>query len=99
ALSRVTPPTPLCGLGRHRSGLRDGDRFPPETVGHVLDRPRSQRHSGPALLPSQRPLRELLGEPTRRLTFTSMSHTLSRRYGEGMASEAVKEGSPKQAPK
>ena len=71
----VSPPTPVCGLGRHRSRIQNRDRFPLQTFGNVLDRPRSQRHPRPALLISQRPLRGLLGEPTGRLTSPSMSRT------------------------
>ena len=44
--------------------------------GHVLDRSRSQRHHRPAMLPSQRPLRGLLGgAPPGGLISTSTSHT------------------------
>ena len=53
ALPQIPPPTPLCGLGRHRSRMQNRGRFSPETFGNVLDRPRSQRHPGPALCLSQ----------------------------------------------
>jgi hypothetical protein len=40
-------------LGRHRSRMQDRDRFPPQTIRHVLDRSQRQRHHRPALLPAQ----------------------------------------------
>ena len=49
ALPQVPPPTPLCGLRRHRSRMQNRGRFSPQTFRNVLDRPRSQRHPGPAL--------------------------------------------------
>ena len=56
ALPQVPPSAPLRRLGCHRSGLQDRDRFSSQTVRHVLDRPRSQRHHRPAMLPPQRPV-------------------------------------------
>jgi hypothetical protein len=53
ALPQVPPPTPLCGLGRHRGRMQNRGRFSPETFGNVLDRAGSQRHPGPALCLSQ----------------------------------------------
>ena len=75
ALSQVPPPAPVCRLGRHRSRLQDRNRLPPQAVRDVLDGARRQRHHRPALLPSQRPVRGLLGGAPRGLTSTSMSHT------------------------
>ena len=75
ALSQVPPPASVRRLGRHRSRLQDRHRFPPQTVRHVLDRSRSQRHHCPTLLPPQRPVRGLLGGAPGGLTSTSMSRT------------------------
>jgi hypothetical protein len=47
----------------------------PQTIRHVLDRAGRKLHPGAPLLPSQRPLRELLGIPVRRVISTSMSRT------------------------
>jgi len=56
AIPEVSSPAPFCGLGRYRSRMQNGDRFSPQTVRNVLDRPGGQRHPGSALLLSQWPL-------------------------------------------
>ncbi len=53
AIPEIPPPTLVRGHRGHRSRLQDADRFPLQTVGHVLDRARSQRDPGSALLPVQ----------------------------------------------
>src|SRR5438067_1477600 len=55
--------------------MQNRDRFPPQTIRHVLDRPRRQLHHHPPLLPPQWPLRGLLGGPPRGLSSTFVSHT------------------------
>ena len=52
----VPPSAPVCRLRRDRSRLQDRDRLPPQTVRHVLDCPRSQRHHCPSMLSPQWPL-------------------------------------------
>jgi len=56
AVSAVSPSTSVCRLGCHRGRLQDCNRLPSQAVRHVLDCPWSQRHSGPSMLSSQRPL-------------------------------------------
>ena len=75
ALPQVPPSAPVRRLGCDRSWLQNRNRFPPKTIRHVLDGSRSQRHHRPAVLPSQRPLRGLLGGAPGGLTSTSMSRT------------------------
>ena len=53
-LPQVPPSAPVCRLGRDRGGLQERDRFPSQTIRHVLDREGSQRHHRPAVLPPQR---------------------------------------------
>lgn len=53
---QIPHPTPVRGHRSDRSWMQDRDRFPLQAVGHVLDRARRQRDTGPALLPIQRPL-------------------------------------------
>jgi hypothetical protein len=73
------------GSGVIEAGCKSviGSRLKPSGMRHarkrVLDRARSKRHPGPALLPSQRPVRDLLGGAPDCLIVTSMSHT--RREG------------------
>jgi hypothetical protein len=50
------------GMG-DRGRLQDLDRDSAQTVRHVLDRPRCQRHQCSALLPTQWKVRGLLGSP------------------------------------
>src|ERR1039457_6512933 len=58
------------------SRLQDRNRLSSQTVPHVLDGPRSQRHHCPAMLPHQQPFRGLLGgAPSGGLISTSTSHT------------------------
>src|ERR1700693_6162900 len=89
ALPQVSAPAPVCRLRRDRSRLQDRHRFPPQTVRYVLDPSRRQRHHRATMLPSQQPLRGLLGGPPRSLTSTFMSHTRTaedsvwRRYTVG----------------
>ena len=69
------------GSGVIEAGCKSviGSRLKPSGMRHarkrVLDRARSKRHPGPALLPSQRPVRDLLGGAPDCLIVTSMSHT------------------------
>ena len=67
ALPNVSPPTPVCWFGRDRGWLQNRDRFSPQAVRNVLDCAGSQRYHRLALLPSQRPLRGLLGVAARPL--------------------------------
>jgi transposase len=53
-LPQVSPPALVCRLGRHRSGMQDRHRLPPQAVRHVLDGSRRQRYRCPAVLPAQR---------------------------------------------
>ena len=53
ALPQLPPPTPLCRFRRHQSRLQNRHRLPPQTVRHVLDSPRRQRHHRLALLSPQ----------------------------------------------
>src|ERR1039458_2266718 len=54
--------------------MQNRNRFQTQAVRHVLDSPRGQRYCCSPLLPSQWPIRELLGGSPRRLN-TSMSRT------------------------
>src|ERR1039458_8989476 len=56
--------------------MQNRNRFQTQAVRHVLDSPRGQRYCCSPLLPSQWPIRELLGGSPRRLN-TSMSRTPS----------------------
>ena len=63
----------------HASSARLGcfletDRLSAETIRDVLDSPTRQRHPRPPLLPSQRPLRGVLGGSPRRLGCAFMLH-------------------------
>jgi hypothetical protein len=51
------------------------NRLPPKAIWHVLDDSRSQRHHRLAMLPSQWPLRDLLGGTSSSMTSTFMSRT------------------------
>ena len=53
----------VCRLRRRRGGLQDRHRSPAQAFRHVLDRARRQRHPRSTLLPPQRQVRGLLGDP------------------------------------
>jgi hypothetical protein len=53
---QFSSPAFVCWLGCNRSRMQNSDRLSSQTIGHVLDRPGSQRHPGTTLLSSQRSL-------------------------------------------
>jgi len=63
------------GSGVIEAGCKTVIGSPLQTVGHVLDRARSERHLGVAMLLLQRPLRGLLGGAPGGLISTSTSRT------------------------
>ncbi len=74
-MPEVAPAASVRRLGCNRGRLQDRNRFPPQTVRHVLDG--SKRQSDIAL-PSchlHGPIRGLLGGPPARITSAFMSHT------------------------
>jgi hypothetical protein len=52
--SQVPQATSVCWIRSDRSGLQVGHRSPPQTIRHVRDGPRRQRHPRSALLSPQR---------------------------------------------
>ena len=65
ALSPVPGSGPLRGLRRCRSRLQGRRRDAPQTGRHALDRRRCRCHHRAPVLPTQRPLRRLLGTAVR----------------------------------
>src|SRR5580704_9721757 len=80
--------------------MQVGNRLSSQTIGNVLDRPRSQRHPGAAVLSSQWTLRGLLGGAPRGpggLTSTSMSPTLTDPKIRMLRVEKIKKGCRRKA--
>src|SRR5579885_1693630 len=85
ALPKVSPSAPVHWFRGDRSWLQNRNRFPPKAIWHVLDDSRCQRHHRLEMLPSQRPLRNLLGGASGCMTSTFMSRTRRRVPGDWMS--------------